>query len=469
MFDLKDMVLHLVTEANSLEEMEKKVAEAVFELGRALLKAVYEHLDEKLSREREKGLRNLGMRKRDVLTRFGVIAVRRRYYRDREGKHRFLLDEALGWDKGGLALSPTLEGEVLRMASETSFRRASGHLSFFLAQEVDHNLLHRRVRERGSERAEEKRKRAQDLFLRGALPPAGKRRAPRLFMEADGCLISTQRRGGRKHELRVGISYEGWSRLGEGKWKTDNRRVFLSASDGATFLSQWSADLATVYDPCGVSEIIWSSDGASWLRKAPDLFSSTFAQLSRFHLKRTLTRALGFSGEAERLYLLACEGRAREVISELERHLEGTAEENKRKRIAEAISYLSSLSGWLSDWRSVLEASEDDRSPGAIEGNVDKLASDRFKKRGMSWSPKGADSMCQIVELKENGELSTFLLRKRRIKEREEKKVLLSLRREVRRDPEAWLRKHMPVLEARSGDPWVKEVLRGLAGYSMIA
>jgi hypothetical protein len=94
------MVLHLVTEANSLEELEKKVAEVVFELGRALLKAAYKHLDEKLSREREKGLRNLGMRKRDILTRFGVITVRRRYFRDRERRHRFLLDEALGWAKG---------------------------------------------------------------------------------------------------------------------------------------------------------------------------------------------------------------------------------------------------------------------------------------------------------------------------------------------------------------------------------
>ncbi|MDI6873502.1 hypothetical protein [Candidatus Solincola sp.] len=117
----------------------------------------------------------------------------------------------------------------------------------------------------------------------------------------------------------------------------------------------------------------------------------------------------------------------------------------------------------------MLAASEDDRSPGAIESNMDKLASDRFKKRGMSWSRKGADSMCQIVEPRENGELPASVLRKRRIKERTEKKILASLRREVRKDPEAWLRKHMPLLESRSGDPWVKEVLRGLAGYSMIA
>ncbi len=36
-------------------------------------------------------------------------------------------------------------------------------------------------------------------------------------------------------------------------------------------------------------------------------------------------------------------------------------------------------------------------------------------------------------------------------------------------DPEAWLRKNMPLLEARSGNPWVKDVLMGLAGYAKIA
>ena len=33
----------------------------------------------------------------------------------------------------------------------------------------------------------------------------------------------------------------------------------------------------------------------------------------------------------------------------------------------------------------------------------------------------------------------------------------------------AWLKKNMPLLQSRSGDPWVKEVLAGLAGYGKLA
>ena len=467
---LESMVLQLVSEAKTFEEVEEKTAEALFEVGRAILKAYLENLDEALMKDREKGLRHLGMRERDVLTRFGVIRVKRRYYRDGEGNTRFLLDEALGWDKGGLAMTPSVEAQALKMCSEVSYRQSAEHLSFFLAEDVGHSLLHRRVQMRGSERAEEKRRLAEELFSFGVLPPSERRETQRLFMEADGCMIPLQREKSKKHELKVGISYEGWQRVGEEKWSTTGRRVHLSAADGGAFLSQWSADLATVYDHAKVKEVIWSPGGASWLTKGPGLFSCTHAQLDRFHLKRSLARALGFSEEVSRLFSLACRGKASEVVKELEKHLEKATEERKRKRIAEALSYISSLSAWLSDWRKVLPAGEDDRSPGAIESNVDKLAADRFKKRGMSWRPQGADHMCQIIELKENGELSSFIFK--RVKTEDARKAQASmayLRKEVRRDPEAWLKKNMPLLQSRSGDPWVKEVLAGLAGYDKLA
>jgi len=470
MFDLGNMVLRLVSEAKGIDEVEERVAGVVFELGRSLMQAVYACLDARLAERRRKGLRMVGTRERDVLTRFGTVRVERRYYRDKEGGCRFLLDEALGWDKGGMAMTPAVEAQALEMCSELSYRRSSRHLSFFLGEEVRHTLLHRLVQRRGKERAEEKNRLAKELFSSGVLPPSERREAERLFLEADGCMISLQREKRKKHEIKVGISYEGWRRSGEEKWSTRGRRACLSAADGGTFLSCWSADLACVYDHAKVGEVIWSSDGASWLAKGPGLFSCTHAQLDRFHLKRSLARALGFSGEASRLFSLARCGRAAEVLRELEGHLEKATEERKKKRIAEAISYISSLSAWLCDWREVIPAREDDRSPGAIEGNVDKLAAERFKKRGRSWRICGADHMCQIIELKENGELSSFISKRVKTADaRNAQAAMAYLRKEVRRDPEAWLKKNLPLLRSRSGDPWVREILAGLAGYDKLA
>ena len=40
---------------------------------------------------------------------------------------------------------------------------------------------------------------------------------------------------------------------------------------------------------------------------------------------------------------------------------------------------------------------------GAIEGNIDKILSNRFKKRGMSWSTSGALNLSKIGQLIING------------------------------------------------------------------
>ncbi|WP_287154034.1 hypothetical protein, partial [Candidatus Solincola tengchongensis] len=79
------------------------------------------------------------------------------------------------------------------------------------------------------------------------------------------------------------------------------------------------------------------------------------------------------------------------------------------------------------------------------------------------------DCMCQVIELRENGELPTFLSKRRNAHQKEAQLAMASLRKEVRKDPEAWLKKRMPLLETRSGDPWVKDVLKALAGHERIA
>ncbi|MBC7253751.1 MAG: hypothetical protein H5T72_07275 [Actinobacteria bacterium] len=74
-----------------------------------------------------------------------------------------------------------------------------------------------------------------------------------------------------------------------------------------------------------------------------------------------------------------------------------------------------------------------------------------------------------MIELSQNGEFSSFLASRRRTNGRAAKTALASLRKEARRDPEAWLNKHVPALRPRSGDPWVKDVLKVLAGYERMA
>jgi len=54
------------------------------------------------------------------------------------------------------------------------------------------------------------------------------------------------------------------------------------------------------------------------------------------------------------------------------------------------------------------------RGLGAIEGNVDKLVANRMKKRGMSWTLKGAQRMARLISLREMGQIHYWITRKDR-------------------------------------------------------
>lgn len=472
MFDLSQLISRVMQDTDDFNELEERLFKILLEVGRIILQAVLGSMDARLMRKRADGLRSLGARERTVITRFGAVKIKRRYYRDAQGRGRFLLDEALGWGSG-LAMTDPLEARALKMCSESSFRQAADNLSFFLSERVTHTILHDLVQRRGAEVAGEQEALAEELFCQGVLPPTEGRTAERLFMEADGCVISLQREERSRHELKAGISYEGWEKAGRGKegekFRLAGKRSFLSAAPAADFLAQWSAELASVYDYRAIKETVWSSDGASWLAHGPGLFAVTAAQLDRFHLARSIKRALGFSQEASDLVGMARSGAAEEVVAALEGHLVRAQDPGRRKRILQAISYLKGCSGRLADWRLTLDPRPGDRSLGAMESNVDKLVADRFKKRGMSWSVQGSGHMCKVIELAKNGELQGWCRERRAADEKTQSVAIKEVRKEVKRDPEAWCQAHMPYLTAKSGDPWVKDILRVIAGLAVSA
>ena len=54
------------------------------------------------------------------------------------------------------------------------------------------------------------------------------------------------------------------------------------------------------------------------------------------------------------------------------------------------------------------------RALGTAEGNIDKILANRFKKREMSWSKRGANSLAKVIALRENGELEDCISRQYR-------------------------------------------------------
>jgi hypothetical protein len=376
-------------------------------LAQALAKVVLERIDEALLKGRGEGLGVVGFREHYITTLFGDISIRRRLYQDNAGHYRFLLDEAMGLKKRS-HVSPKVEELATFLASQVpSFARCEQVLRAVLPDGVSHTTIHRLVGRVVDPCIAEEEAEIAAVFEEGEIPQSEGRVVPYLMAEADGVSIALQREEERRGEVKVGIAYEGWERIGKERYRLKEKTSYAGVMDGGRFWEGFSLVLAKRYDLSEAGQIIVGSDGADWAREGAEYLGGKF-QLDRFHLLRALYRGLapdeGLVGEVYRACVHSEVDKADRILSEVQSRARG----EQRKRLAQLRGYLLSNREGLPDYRIGLEA-EGLRGLGAIEGNVDKLIAVRMKKRGMSWTKRGANRMARLINLRERGELHCWI------------------------------------------------------------
>ena len=230
---------------------------------------------------------------------------------------------------------------------------------------------------------------------------------------------------------------------------------------GDRFWQGFSLSLTKKYDLSRIGKVIVGGDGAFWVKRGAELFGGLY-ELDRFHLKRALHRGLANDPLVAEIY----ESCIRGEIDEVDRLLTETQEKaagDKAKEIMKLRGYLMDNCYGLRDYR--LEVDGDGlRGLGAIEGNVDKLIVDRMKKRGMSWSKRGADRMARLISLREMTELNAWIKCQGTPQYTPVKERIMPDRGQYRgkKDDGAWLKAEVPALYGPHSDhPWV-QILRAL-------
>jgi len=177
--------------------------------------------------------------------------------------------------------------------------------------------------------------------------------------------------------------------------------------DGDRFWDGFSLKLAKKYDLSRVERLVVGGDGAHFVRDGSEIMGAAY-QLDRFHLRRALLRGTGgdvlLSNEVYRLCVVG-------NIAEADRLLmKAQAQRDKEQslEIGWLRAYLLENACGLADYRIRL-GGEALRGLGAIEGNVDKLVACRMKRRGMSWTKRGAQRMARLLELRYSGEISAWI------------------------------------------------------------
>lgn len=426
----------------------------VYQVARKVAVAVLEEVDEELKRGREAGLRVVGRRWRWVTTLFGDVRIRRRLYKDSQGRTRFLLDEAMRLRKGSQA-SPRVEEIATYLSSYMPFGKSERLLGALIPQGISHTTIHRLVSRVVDPYVEEEAREIERVYQDGVIPQSQGRVVTHLMVEADGTSIALQREKEKRTEAKLGIAYEGWDAVGKERYRLSEKTSYAGVMDGESFWEAFSLVLAKKYDLDKVERVIVGSDGADWAKKGAEVLGGIH-QLDRFHLLRALRRGLP-EEKVTQVYQSCIEGdvaKADRLVMEAQLKAKGSS----RQEIARLRGYLLSNGPGLRDYR--LEVGyQGMRGLGAIESNVDKLIANRLKKRGMSWRKSGADRMVRLIQLREQGQLHWWVNHRGG---RQKEEGARSCRAGTTADlpvclDHGWLEAGLPALHGpHANRPWVK-------------
>ena len=452
-----------------IRQLERYILSKALEWARKILKAVLEQLDDLLKATRDKKLKILDKRDTWYKTYLGPIKVKRRYYRDPSGVCHYLLDELLNMDKY-CHTTVDVQRLALEMASVMTFRRSAEVLEKTTQINLSHQTIKNMVTKVADKGLEQKETEIMHFIETGEIAEGNGKKTNILLMEADGTMLSLQRQKAKKAEVKLGIAYEGWDKIGKDRYRTINKTFYADIASSERFWAGFSLQLQSKYDLAGINRFVLGGDGATWIKDGLDYFGGTF-QLSRFHYNRELRRILGNDKESIALIQKACKkGDIATVNKELEM-LRTTANGERAAELKRLQHYLVSNASGLKDYREETKTGTMLRSTGAMEGNVSKLIARRMKNQGMSWSPRGIRSMLCIRFKVLEKKLDEYLhgnAPNSNLPVRGKKKVNYVLDKVMKQNYIEWFHGEMPALYGpHPSRPWVR-ILKSLTEVPVI-
>ena len=384
------------------------IEDMIFEISQHLAGKVFEKaitdLDDYLRNKRERGkLKNTGKREKYFLTRFGDILYSRTRYKDRQGKSHYLLDEALSIIKNQrLSLSRARIENFL--SSLSSYREVVTQARLLLGSFRSHEAIRQSVIKEGSliiENQEKKLKQIENLDYPDKEAP------DTAYLEADATYITLQKKGqekGGKLEVKLGIGYSGK----EARYKTGKSKrlteKFTFVGTGKDFMEKLSLLAEEKLSLSQAKKILFGGDGDSWIISGVgDYFPSATYLLCFYHLFKRLREGLGRRKEEQKTIKdLLLSNQTDKALSKIEQMIRAPYDLKEKDNLTKFYTYIFRNRQGIAN-QVILKDQEIQRT-GAIESNINKVIASRFKKRGMSWSEKGALSLLKIKEAILNGE-----------------------------------------------------------------
>ena len=414
----------------TFDTLEQMVFDITQRIGRKAIEKTLGDVDNVLRNTRPKGaLENTGKRAKYLLTRLGDIRYERIRYIDKStGRSRYLLEEKLNIAKNQRISLTRAKIEML-IASLTTYRGTEKDVELLTGYRRSHEAIRQSVIKEAEriiayqENAIEKIRTLQDDKEPDTINDI-------VYVESDSAFIRLQRkrktrsrlikprRRRKSIEIKMGIGYtDKIRRYAHGRGKSlalKDKFIYSSIGSGKTFMENLSLIAEKKLNLSYAKTIIFGGDGGSYITAGiKDYFVNAIYILCKFHLKRNIKRCLPSRPDTQdRINRLLSHDKIDNALGALNTLYRRTPDRKDKWSIKELYTYIDQNRLGINPLKRIKDDSIRSRikGAGAMESNVDKFIAHRFKKRGMSWSEKGALSLLKVKETIANGEWDSWWL-----------------------------------------------------------
>lgn len=341
--------------------------------------------------ERKEKFECLEKDERTIISIFGEINFKRRYYQDKQSKERvYLLDQFLNLEKRERML-PNVKERLINEARETSYKRAGEKASYgtIISKQTVKNEINKLDFQKEIEKEN-----------------VNKKKVKKLFIIADEDHVHLQKGG--IEEPRLIIVYDNIVSKGK-RIELKNKRHF-----GGIYTKKiddlWEEVMTYIennYDTEYLEKVYISGDGANWIKTGLEWIIKSVYVLDEFHMKKAVNGIVGRITKANKEEKEKQKKKLRTALRRLNfvkfkeicyEILAEEMEQTTRKRKKDLMDYiLNNIEGIKNLYRNkkILHGC-------SAEGHISHIYSDRMSSRPMGWSTKNVNNMSRLRTAKED-------------------------------------------------------------------
>lgn len=369
--------------------------------------------------ERKDRFESLEKDNRNIVSIFGEIQYKRRYYKDKKTNNKvYLLDKLIGIEPKQRLLENVRE-KLIENAIESSYEYSGEHAAYGVKisrQEVKNEI--------------------ENLNLDIPLyqENESKKQVKNVYVIADEDHVHLQTGG--MEEPRIVVVYDNFVKNGK-RIELKNKRHFGGLYKGKIddLWNEVAMYIENTYDMDYLEHVFVLGDGAKWIKIGSTWINKSISILDKFHMCKAVNTIAGRNNNKDKIELyrlikkLNFKGFRDKCYEILSEEMEQSIRERKEKLMNYILNNQSSISNYYK-YHKLLHGC-------SAEGHVSHIYSDRMSSRPMGWKRENINNMSKLRLLREDN------ISVKAILEKQEKVIEINEYKEIKEKAERKIKKNI--------------------------